>query len=677
MQHILKLTLEVLSALIIVFSVVVVGGMFLDIFKVKFDRDEKFIFSYAVGYGLLSHIVFILGVIGLYEKWAAWLIIFFIFTLRLLKKLLSRYQNGVGWRYYQGTSLARFLYGFVPKSLSGRVVFFVSLACVFVIFALSFVPPHYYDSLVYHLALPAEYIKNNSIKPLHFNLYSHFPQNAEMLFTLGLLIGDEITTNLLTFFTSVIFLLSIFVFIKKVTTSISNAWFGIFLVATTPFFMLLSPSTYVELHIAFFSFVSFWFFIKFLETLSLKLLFLLSIFCGFTIGVKYTGFATLLTINSLLLVFFLKEKLRHYRYIQDHRINPGTKNTLQPRFSTRLTQIENFKIPWLRSFFVLNFGAFISSFIWYAKNFIYTGNPVFPFFYNVFGYRNIDWNQQSAAGYFSMLTEYSHRSSVFYEIILLPYNLIFNPVRFGGGIDVLGDFGWVIFLCVSPLFLIMVGKIKNAGFMILYAAIIFAVWFFTKPVLRFLIPASGIFAVLSAMAIGILYKKINSVLKLSLVIFIASLTAINIYYFMYIVSFFRPWKVVSGQITRDEYLSSVLRHSPYPAFLFINKYLDSNAKIFFVGEQRSFYCKTKLVATNVFAPNPLVRWADSARTSDELLTKIKLQNFTHIFYNIPESERLRGYGIFNFTPQGLRNWLELLEKLELIFDYRGLRIYKL
>jgi hypothetical protein len=46
-----------------------------------------------------------------------------------------------------------------------------------------------YDVLEYHLELPREYIANNSTAPLAHNVYSAFPQNVEMLYTLTMQLG--------------------------------------------------------------------------------------------------------------------------------------------------------------------------------------------------------------------------------------------------------------------------------------------------------------------------------------------------------------------------------------------------------------------------------------------------------------------------------------------------------
>ncbi len=619
---------------LIIFSIIIIGRFFLKYIG-NFEGSESLIFSYALGYGIVSHIFFIFGIFGFYNKFAAWFFAVGVILIlhRVSKKVFLEILGHINnFRHL----LKRNIFISTPIIL-----------CLCAAFALSFMPPHYYDSLVYHLALPSEYIKNNSIRPLGYNLYSHFPQNAEMTFLFSLLAGDEITANIITFFTSMFLLASLYTFTKKHTVDEKTGILSVFFMVSSTFFMLLSASTYVELHIAFLCFVAVWLFLRYVRTKENDSLLLSAVISGLAIGVKYTGFSNLIAINILLIIFSIKNK--------EGIINISSK------------------------IFSFNLAAFVSSAIWFVKNSIYTGNPVFPFFYNILGYGDAGWNRSSASGYFEMLTEYSHKSSIFFELFLLPYNVIFNPVKFGGGIDVLGDFGWTLLLLSFPLIFFFKKKLSNSLYPIVYCTVVFLIWFFTKPVLRFLVPLAGMLAVISALSIYEFYRRASFISKFLLVSLVSGITLVNMWYFFFIAGIFQPTGVITGFESRGGYLGRILKNSPYPAFEYINKYLSKESRIFFVGEQRTFYCDAKMVATNVFAPNPLISWANDSSTADELHKKIKLQNFDYIFYNISEAERLRPYGIFDFTDKGLGNWRGLLKKLEsrIVFYQKGLAIYKL
>ena len=88
---------------------------------------------------------------------------------------------------------------------------------------------------------------------------------------------------------------------------------------------------------------------------------------------------------------------------------------------------------------------------WLVKNAVFVGNPVFPFLYDVFPSRGIDWGTTSAARYFSFLVEYGHEKGFFFKDLLqFPYLAAAGSARFGGGADVLGGHGWSLLFAALP-----------------------------------------------------------------------------------------------------------------------------------------------------------------------------------------------------------------------------------
>src|ERR1035437_4986182 len=65
---------------------------------------------------------------------------------------------------------------------------------------------------------------------------------------------------------------------------------------------------------------------------------------------------------------------------------------------------------------------------WLIKNYIFIGNPVFPFLYKVFPATKLGWTAELAAGYFSVLTEYGHAHGFLRDLASLPVLLFRNPL---------------------------------------------------------------------------------------------------------------------------------------------------------------------------------------------------------------------------------------------------------
>ncbi len=613
------------------------------------DFFKESFLSVALGYGALALFIFLLGVIGFYQGFKFYVALAFytiVLVYYLVKKkefipdLKSLHQSFLNILSLHRNTVSLFF------DIGG--IFFLLIA-----FALSFLPPHYYDSLVYHLALPSEYIKNNSIVPVPYNLYSHFPQNAEMTFLIALKVGNEASAQLVTFFLSCLVAVGVRKFIRVNFETEIGASAGFFILASAPFFLFLAPSTYVEFHQAFLSFATFWCMWDYLLKQELpsasRRIFSSEILCagifsGLAIGVKYTAFASLAALNIMFIWLYLKKIL----------------------YGSMSPPSDRKKI--IADFFALNASAFFIASPWFIKNFLFTGNPIFPFFYEIFrgSGSSVGWNDYAAQGYFSALTEYAHKSSVFFELVTLPYNLLIKPLKFGGGIDVLGDFGWLVFFVFGALSLLWWRK---NFYVLLYAIIVGVIWFLTKPVLRFLVPLAPVLAVLCGMTAGyFMEKKILRPTRIIIFLAIVGCALHSFYYFLFIARYFRPLSYLSGRETKSQYLSNTLKYSPYPAFEFINelhkkcKAEGKSVRVFFVGEQRAFYCKAPLVAPSVFAPNPLVEWADTSSTPVALFLKLRTQKFTLIFYNTFEGERLRPYGIFDFTLRGENIWKEFLAR---------------
>lgn len=607
------------TAFAVTFTLLAVGRRAIEAFGLKIGGPSaRAIFSFAVGYGLMAHVFFALGVVGLYTKAVGWII--FGAAVFLSRGTLKNLYDDI----LSAAAGLRAAVGASPAT-AFAALFFILLTAL-----LSLAPPHFYDSLVYHLALPSEYIKQNSIRALPNNLFSHFPQNAEMIFLFALLLGDGVTANLLTFFTSVFALGAVYIFTRD-RFGASAAALSVFILSSSTFFMLLASCTYVEIHLAFMLFAAFWLFAEYAERDDERLLAAAGVLSGFAVGIKYTGFAGLFALNVILLShsFFRRAAVSAV----------------------------------LRRLFALNAAAFAASAVWFIKNAVYAGNPVFPFFYRIFGYKNVGWTDAAAAGYFAMLTEYSHKSSIFFELLALPYNMIFNPIKFGGGMDVLGDLGWTLFLAATPVAIFFLKKNSALRRLFVYSALFFAVWFATKPVLRFFVPAALPLAVISGVVINQIYRRLPSIPRMFVVAAVLAASLSNLRYFLFVTSFFNPARVIIGSESREAYLIRTLKNSPVAAFGYINREAAPDGRIFFVGEQRLYYCSAFAAASNVFAPNPLIAWADAAVSADELLETIRLKNFTHIFYNIPEGERLAPYGIFDFSAKGKKNWNELLYNL--------------
>ena len=321
----------------------------------------------------------------------------------------------------------------------------------------SWTPPHQYDSLVYHLALPQAYLRTGSLAPVEHLIFSHFPQNGEMLFALGLALGSDILAQLFMWLSSLLCLWWVFDARRFVPTAAARL--GAVLLATHTAFLLLATTTYVEPLVALWTTASVLSFFRYhygeSSGKARGWLVISAIFCGLALGTKYYAGITAALLGSALL-------LRVLRASESSRAARASDLGLFVCLVTLLFT------PWL------------------IKNAVVVGNPVFPFFYQFFPMTGTGWAAESARGYFGVLTEYGHPHGHLYSLLRLPFLLLTNSPRFGGGMDVLGNLGWELTFWALPLGVWACRDTPARRGLLFFCGAYMTAWFCTGVVLRFL-----------------------------------------------------------------------------------------------------------------------------------------------------------------------------------------------
>jgi hypothetical protein len=109
----------------------------------------------------------------------------------------------------------------------------------------TWVPPHQYDSLVYHLPLASAYVREGGFTPMEHLLFSHFPQNGEMLFALALCLRSDILAQMFMWLCCALSVWWVFELGKR-EAPLSSVLLACFLLVTHTSVMLLAGTSYVE-----------------------------------------------------------------------------------------------------------------------------------------------------------------------------------------------------------------------------------------------------------------------------------------------------------------------------------------------------------------------------------------------------------------------------------------------
>ena len=561
---------EIASFLFIIFFVFFLGRLFL-----PFSFKKKSSICVGLGFVIISYLIFLLGILRLLNP-------IFISTFSLVIFILFLIYNLKDKKIF-------FFSKNKPDKLS-RLLILIIFFYLSLTFLCTLTPAVSADALNYHLYLPKLWLKEGRIFTLPFNIYSFFPQGWEMLYLYAFIMGGEISAKLLHFSSLFLILLLFYYFFKDIFSLNSFIYplmsFLIFI--STPSVMRVASWAYVDVIQTFYILLSLYLLLFYFKKEERTSIYLSAIFLGFAISIKY--------LSLIWLIFFFLLFLE---------------KSMEKRVA---------KFTILKQLFLYVLFIFLFASPFYLRNFLETGNPFYPFFYNIFDGKFLNPEKSHLLSLYFKSFGYGRS---FKDLILLPLRLSFfaqfgNPYRFDGVIG-------VIYLVAL---IILIFNFKKLNLKILprsffYFPVIFVlIWFELSQQIRFLIP---LLAFLSLILV-VFIRQINSS-KINLVFLI--LFSLNL---RYPFSFFmkeKPYLFLMGKETRAEYIT---RHIYiYPLIEKVNR-LPFNSKIMFINiGPAGFYLNRDFYQEAIFED---YTFKNKLRKGIAyLITFLKKEKITHILIN--------------------------------------------
>jgi 4-amino-4-deoxy-L-arabinose transferase-like glycosyltransferase len=590
--------------------------------KLKLDcstKLEETVHCCALGTGFWSLLILGAGSLGLLYK------SFFYISFLLLAGVLSPflYKN-----YSPDTQGEKGLL----ETRSRTVWEWVLSSVVFMLLILTLInslaPTIDYDAMVYHYGLPNIYIQEHQIRYLPENIFSGFPQNMEMLFTLGALLRGYEVSNLIQYGVSLLLVLVVFTYSRK--------YFGrqVALLATavfcsTPLIAQIFSRPAADMGLALFVCLSFFSLIIWTEHKKNSWLIAAGLYTGLALGTKYSAlFFSLALLSCILFGKLLCDRAR-------------------PR-----------EIVYYLSIFLVS--AIVVAAPWYIKNLITTGNPFFPAFYNFFG-----GEDYSAAMALRQLGDAHHRPISFTSIntfLLLPFRLLQDPYYFGNPI---GPF-CIVFL---PYLVLLRKWSPIVKYCLLFTMSYMVLWFLSFQISRFLVPALCVAAILGAFTLEELRQSGKKYLRYMVVLFVGIVLTSNTSIFLNRSRIiFDTFPVVFGAVSKSEYLKknlSVFSNNRFMDFgmmyngqnvpdeyegdifsviEYANSRLQPNDKVLFLGETIHCYLRKSYIANSAFNDNLLVSLFEKEFSNKEMVGQLRKRGITHILFNPHELQRLIDQG---------------------------------
>lgn len=503
----------------------------------ELSKSEGWLLSFALGAALLSFTVFGLCATGLFYDASVWIV-------------------GIGvalaWtRWGRWTWSPRFEPS-APEDRFWWLFLGVPAAIYGVVYAVHTLSPEVaYDAVGYHLGLVQRYYRNHGFVAIPTNMYAQLSQGAEMLYLFAYSLGRESAAKLvhLSFLAAGAGLLVAIA--KRYRAGLAGV-FAAVIYFTCPVVIPDAASAYNDCALAFsllavFSALGIWWHLR-----DRQLLWLLGGLIGFCFAIKYTGVVALGAAAAVALGIATRTR------------------------STRAV---------IRGIAVIGVAAAVIGLPWLAKNAIFIGNPLAPFYNDWFP--NPHFSVEFETEYREAMRTYAPQGQTRMDQLLsAPLDLVHGK-RYQGSI------GW-IFLLAPVALLAWRTPLARAA---LAAALVCALPWLSNAGARFLLPSLPFVA----LAMGLALERLSNRPRLACVVAlligqcVTSWPAIREYWYhedvWTVVGF--PWRAALGFEHPKWHLARRLKYFLLADHL--NKMDPRNVRVLTFCEVPEAYCGAELL----------------------------------------------------------------------------------
>jgi hypothetical protein len=265
---------------------------------------------------------------------------------------------------------------------------------------------------------------------------------------------------------------------------------------------------------------------------------------------------------------------------------------------------------------------------WYLKNYIWTGNPVFPYYLHQ---NLIDPTE------IELVMDYLKSFGTgkrWYDYVLLPVNIYTHYTKFGtfaANLDMPNPL--YLFVLIYPFIRkkIQENYLALMDGLAILSAMEFIAWAIGSQQNRFLMPlAPGLSIIASSVIMS--FSGSMKRIRLDRVLAIAGVGGMVIVSLGIMLELFisiKPYNVILGKQSKSEFLASVLYD--YAAIDFINDQLPENTRVFMPWDGRGYYCNGKC-----FPDVGQSKWSALIKETTEIKDVndwLQLKKVTHILLN--------------------------------------------
>lgn len=512
---------------------------------------EKFAFCTGLGLGALSFLMFALGLVR---------ILYLPVVLAALAGICALCTPV--WReMFRGVVRLR-----PPGAWKSWVAGVAVAAVVLPFLVLPLYPPTAFDSTMYHLPFAIDYVENHRIAPVVHLRFPVFPQANEMLFALALLLFDDVTAQLIQVLMMLVIAAALFGWGIRSYSPRTGIWAAALWLAS-PMVIKLGASAYVDIGAGLFVTLGVYALFNFLSTRKIHWMALSGLFIGCAVASKYTALIFFPVLGTV--VLFVALRHRKWGYLVTFAL-----------------------------------AAVITGAPWYLYNTYHTGNPVFPFSSQIFGYSY--WSPEDLTIVAGDLQAYGAGKTLI-SLLMLPWNLSLNQWETAYRLSPVHFLAFPLLLIVGASHSRMRGLVAVIAAYMLY-------WFSATQVLRYLALVLPILSLATAAMfdqipqwVPILRKPVGGFLSVLAV----ALLLVSPGWSFALSEIQREGPPPVNGRQREAYLTRAL--PLYPAYKFLNQTRENRYTLYALyGENMNYYAGGKVMG-DWYGPG---RYSQVAHLSD-------------------------------------------------------------
>jgi len=587
---------------------------------------ETIVFAVPMGLGVIAYGILALGLLGLLEAqyFILWFVILFFWSFQDWWELTLT-----------GTNTLREAIHTFKRINIGKKLLLVAFILIFTLTMFqALTPPWDYDGLMYHLQGPHLFLDTGKLVSLPDNWSANGPLTTEMLYMLGLRFGSDTFAKLLHMSYAILLVIATFTFGRRFL-GMPAGWIAAAILVGIPIFPVWASLAYADMAWALYEFLSVYALILWIKTQRREWVVVSALMMGFALGSKYLALGSAGILGLVVIWGSRKQGLKHI--IQNAAIFGGV--------------------------------ALLVGSPWYLKNWVWSGNPVYPLYFGGLG-----WPAERVQLLMTYLNGFGagHRVS---DYLLLPWNVYAHNKSFStflGSIEIPS--------LLFPLLLLypFVRHKKYIHILLFIVLMRLVIWGVGSHQIRFLLPAfPGLAILMTSLLIGI--GKANprnrrgEILTAGL---IGGVIVATIIYSLIFINMVRPFAVLWGSESKIQFLNR--RVADFQAVSYIQEQLSPGERVQLLWDGRGYYCDERCIPDTDHGKWTLMTIAANFELST-LAHMLHESGITHLLFSIEDMDFILQHDPSGENYKAAKYFLNEFRNLctELVYSDQGTYVYKI